>query len=295
MKAQKRSIQPVVQPIAHSSAVAVAKPDAQSRARPPADVIPTHDALEKLLPRGVRCKRPSINRAGLVVPSRTDYTNIIDWLQLPKFTAHNVAHNWLNYFAQGISESKVEVAELLVRLVECGAQPQNREGDLYFAWWELAFAPEKTAPRISRDPNDAVAAISKEIYKSLAACPKVSAKLAGFTRRASSIAGEGWNPRSVLSLLGYSVGRSGPRLDERRAALGACLILGADLIPSVQKEFWGAPATRRRAHSIVRMIHSFIALAAARTHGDWSKACADWAADLQWMDKSGLSATGSQR
>jgi hypothetical protein len=234
---------------------------------------------------------PTVDPGRPVLPQRCDYGTILNWLKLPRFGVHDTAHNWIDYFAPSLPGVKHLVVDRLAELVEFGAEPQNRQLDLFFAWWELEFMhqeKQRKMPIVPREADDAVAVLTVDQMRKLEEDPKVAAAMSRFRDGAANLTIGGWNQRSVMSLLGYAVGWSGPTKDRRRAALEACMLLQDGFLPESQRHFWGARGTRRRARAIVKMIRLFVVLSEKRTHGDWSKACADWRADLEWVEATWL-------
>ena len=222
-----------------------------------------------------------------VLPKRCDYEALLGWLKLPRFGIHDTAHNWIDYFAPSLPGTKHLVVDRLAELVEFGAEPQNRQVDLFFAWWELEFMhqeKQRKMPIIPREPDDAIPVLTSDQMMRLGQYPKVMESISRFREGAARLKVGGWNQRSVMSLLGYAVGWSGPTKDRRHAALEACMVLQDGFLPESQRHFWGARGTRRRARAIGKMIQLFISLSERRTHGDWSKACADWRSDLAWVE-----------
>lgn len=258
-----------------------------------AGFVAAHHALAALLPKPVQSMLPSVDPARAIVARRCDYEAILNWLKLPRFGVHNTAHNWVDYFATSLPGVKHLVVDRLAELVEFGAEPQNRQLDLYFAWWELEFMQQekqRKMPLCPREADDTVVVLTVDEMRRLGEYPKVAEAVSRFRDGAAKLKSGGWNQRSVMSLLGYAVGWSGPTKDRRRAALEACMVLQDGFLPESQRHFWGARGTRRRARAISKMIQLFVALSEKRTHGDWSKACADWRADLGWVEATWLGA-----
>lgn len=94
-----------------------------------------------------------------------------------------------------------------------------------------------------------------------------------------------WNDESILKLLGYSVGRSGPPASKRHTALEACFFLPDTAIPMAQREAWGARCSRHRVRKMSRMIEFFLSLAEKNTHRDLRESRNDWRDDLQWISQ----------
>jgi hypothetical protein len=252
-----------------------------------AGFVAAHHALAALLPKPVQSMLPRVDPNSPVVPKRCDYEALLSWLKLPRFGVHDTAHNWIDYFAPSLPGTKHLVVDRLAELVEFGAEPQNRQVDLFFAWWELEFMhqeKQRKMPIISREPDDAIPVLTSDQMMRLGQYPKVMESISRFREGAARLKVGGWNQRSVMSLLGYAVGWSGPTKDRRHAALEACMVLQDGFLPESQRHFWGARGTRRRARAIGKMIQLFISLSERRTHGDWSKACADWRSDLAWVE-----------
>jgi hypothetical protein len=291
LKAKKKIIQPT--PVVEvKPRLAAAEPHgttllARGSERSLSGFVAAHHALAALLPKSVQSMLPRVDPSSPVLPKRCDYEAILGWLKLPRFGIHDTAHNWIDYFAPSLPGTKHLVVDRLAELVEFGAEPQNRQVDLFFAWWELEFMhqeKQRKMPIIPREPDDAIPVLSSDQMLRLGQYPKVMESLARFREGAARLKIGGWNQRSVLSLLGYAVGWSGPTKDRRHAALEACMVLQDGFLPESQRHFWGARGTRRRARAIGKMIQLFISLSERRTHGDWSKACADWRSDLAWVE-----------
>ncbi len=297
LKAKKKVIAatPVVEVKPQASAHPLTDP-ATAVVSPPrslAGFVAAHHALVALLPKPVQAMLPTVDPGRPVLPQRCDYETLLNWLKLPRFGFHDTAHNWIDYFAPSLPGVKHLVVDRLAELVEFGAEPQNRQLDLFFAWWELEFMhqeKQRKMPIVPREADDAVAVLTVDQMRKLEEYPKVAEAVSRFRDGAVKLKIGGWNQRSVMSLLGYAVGWSGPTKDRRRAALEACMVLQDGFLPESQRQFWGARGTRRRARAIAKMIQLFVALSEKRTHGDWSKACADWRADLAWVEATWLGA-----
>jgi hypothetical protein len=291
LKAKKKVIQPTpvveVKPQPASAASTGSTSIARGGHRGLAGFVAAHHALAALLPRPVQSMLPRVDPNSPVVPKRCDYEALLSWLKLPRFGVHATAHNWVDYFAPSLPGTKHLVVDRLTELVEFGAEPQNRQVDLFFAWWELEFMhqeKQRKMPIIPREPDDAIPVLTSDQMMRLGQYPKVMESISRFREGAARLKIGGWNQRSVMSLLGYAVGWSGPTKDRRHAALEACMVLQDGFLPESQRHFWGARGTRRRARAIGKMIQLFISLSERRTHGDWSKACADWRSDLAWVE-----------
>ena len=115
--------------------------------------------------------------------------------------------------------------------------------------------------------------------------PLVRLAMSRCTGDTSHAKAAGWNERSLLKLLGYTVANRRAETI-RRSALNACLVLPDAALPDDQRNFWGGCATRRRARAIVWMIRLFIRLAEARTIGDWGAACQSWRSDVEWAEET---------
>ena len=291
LKAKKKIIQPTpvveVKPQARREAPSARAAAVVSPPRSLAGFVAAHHALAALLPKAVQSMLPRVDPNSPVVPKRCDYEVLISWLKLPRFGVHDTAHNWVDYFASSLPTPKHLVVDRLAELVEFGAEPQSRQVDLFFAWWELEFMhqeKQRKMPIIPREPDDAIPVLTSDQMMRLGQYPKVMDSISRFREGAAGLKSGGWNQRSVMSLLGYAVGWSGPTKDRRHAALEACMVLQDGFLPESQRNFWGARGTRRRARAIGKMIQLFISLSERRTHGDWSKACADWRSDLAWVE-----------
>ncbi len=290
LKAKKKVITatPVVEvkPQAGRGAPAVGASTVVTPQRSLAGFVAAHHALSAMLPKPVQSMLPRVDPNSPVLPKRCDYEALLRWLKLPRFGVHDTAHNWIDFFAPRLPATKHLVVDRLTELVEFGAEPQNRQVDLFFAWWELEFMhqeKQRKMPIIPREPDDAVLVLTSDQLLRLGQYPKVMESLSRFREGAARLKIGGWNQRSAMSLLGYAVGSSGPTKDRRHAALEACMVLQDGFLPESQRHFWGARGTRRRARAIGKMIQLFISLSERRTHGDWSKACADWRSDLAWV------------
>lgn len=297
LKAKKKLITatPVVEvkPCTGGSRAPAALPVVVSPPRSLAGFVAAHHALAALLPKPVQTMLPTVDPGRPVLAQRCDYETLLNWLKLPRFGVHDTAHNWIDYFAPSLLGVKHLVVDRLAELVEFGAEPQNRQLALFFAWWELQFMhqeKQRKMPIVPREADDAVAVLTVDQMRKLEEYPKVAEAVSRFRDGAAKLKIGGWNQRSVMSLLGYAVGWSGPTKGRRRAALEACMVLQDGFLPESQRHFWGARGTRRRARAIAKMIQLFVALSEKRTHGDWSKACADWRADLAWVEATWLGA-----
>jgi hypothetical protein len=251
-----------------------------------AGFVVVHQALVALLPEALHAKLPRLDPQRPMMPAQCDYTWLIDWLQLPRFATQAYAHNWMDYFGKKLQSGRLQVVDRLTELIDFGAEPQSRQQDLYFAWWEMEFMQDAKQPRmpaIVESVMDARMVLSVERLKIIEQYPKVIEARNRYLQGAKSLKLKEWNQRSVMGLLGYAVGWSGPMKDQRRAALEACLLLTEAELPETQRRFWGARGTHRRVQAMSTMIQLFVALSEKRTHGDWSKACNDWKADLDWL------------
>lgn len=252
-----------------------------------AGFVAAHHGLAALMPTPIRSMLPVVSPLLATPPARCDYSKFIEWLKLPRFAHSNTATNWVDFFARALPQSKKLVVDRLVELIEFGAEPQHRELDLYFAWWELQFAEQEKRrgmPLLSPQPDDSKIVLKFDHIETLGKSPQVAAAIMRFRDRASTLKIDGWNQRSVMGLLGYAVGFSGPPQSTRHAALEACMILPDCYLPQSQREFWGSRGTLRRARAIARMINLFVSLAQNRTGGDWTRACDDWRADQRWVE-----------
>jgi len=285
---------------------AVVEPKPMTKAAPSAFTRPpqiagpgfvvVHQSLENLLPLGLRAMLPRLDVSGTFRAADMDYGLFIEWLRLPHFATGNTGLNWSQYIAPRLHPRlRKPLIDRLAELIELGANPQSRQIDLFFAWWELEFISPEARTQQRRDirTDDSEFIVSLEFLKSAETNHATLNAIEKFTRLASSISRNGWNQRSVLSMLGYAVGSSGPVRAHRYVALEACLLLPDIAFPDSQREFWGVRATRGRYRAIERMINMFISLAERRTHGDWSTACQQWRQDLVWMsEKFPLGANG---
>ncbi len=249
--------------------------------------VAAHQALLALLPPGVHAKLPAVPPTTPARPSRCDYSDIIDWLKLPRFKRQNTTPNWVDHFAPSCKKNKRLIVHRLAEVVELGAEPQLRQEDLFFAWWELTFMEaelHQSMPKLSPAPDDPQRVMPESESTRIASGSRVASAIQRLRTGRTALDATGWRQRSVLGLLGYHVGCSGAMKNERHTALEACLVFDGALLPTVQRSFWGNAATRRRLRAIQRMIALFRSLASARHHGEWRKACADWSADLEWLE-----------
>lgn len=243
-----------------------------------------HEALVSALPTGIRALLPVVDPTLQVVPNSCDYSRLLDWLRLPRFSSDETSTEWARYFAPRLRDSRGRVLDLLMTLVELGAEPQRRLSDLAHAWWELEnMEPSAGSFQMDRHHADLERLVSVDDARLVSQEPGVASRLGRLGSVPQLAAGGGWNQRSVLSLLGYAVGWSGHPIEERRDALRACLVMQDNLVPRDQREFWGSSGTRRRVRAIERMIGMFISLAKHRTSGNWTRACSDWESDLGWI------------
>jgi hypothetical protein len=249
-----------------------------------------HDALASALPTGIRALLPVVDANLQIVSSSCDYSRLLDWLRLPRFSSGETSPEWARYFAPSLRDSRGRVLDLLMTLIELGAEPQRRLDDLAHAWWELEnMEPSAGSFQMERHHSDLERLVSVDDVRLVSQEPEVASRLGRLGSVPQAAAGRGWNQRSVLSLLGYAVGWSGHPIEERRIALRACLVMRDDLVPRDQREFWGGSGSRRRVRAIERMIGMFISLAKHRTSGNWTRACSDWEADLGWIRAGELS------
>jgi hypothetical protein len=174
-------------------------------------------------------------------------------------------------------------ANQLAQAIEAGAEPQNRLSDIHHAWWELAFMSSQSDSSNPATPDDFTLLLPDEEIGRWTRDHEIQRALSRFRSSTVSTGSNGWNQRSLLSILGYAVGTSGRPANVRRIALRACILLPDHDLPMDQREFWGPRASRRRGRAVARMIRLFVSLAESRTHGDWTKACADWHSDLTWL------------
>lgn len=255
-----------------------------------------HEALALALPTGIRALLPRVNADLQIVPASCDYSRFLKWLRLPRFSSGYTSPDWSRSFAPSLRDSRGRVLDLLMTLVELGAEPQCRLNDLAHAWWELEnLEPSAGAFHMERHHSDLERLVSVDDARLVSQEPAVAYRLGRLGSAPRAAAGGGWNQRSVLSLLGYAVGWSGHSIEERRIALRACFVMRDELVPRDQREFWGFSCSRRRVRAIERMIGMFIALAKHRTSGNWTRACNDWEADLGWIRAGELYAFANTR
>lgn len=246
--------------------------------------VVAHRALMELLPTGLRGLLPVVELGLAKAPSECDYGQFVAWLRLPRLTSGNPSPDWARRFAHPLGMSRRRVLDLLATLVELGAEPQDRQEDLYHAWWELEnMEPAVSVVQLSGDPQDSRVVMASSDQRRLATDPAILASLGRLSNATYATGAGGWNQRSVLSTLGYAVGWSGTTVANRRIALRACIVMPDDMVPDGQRDFWGSRASHRRVRAIERMISLFISLAEHRTSGSWARACEDWEDDLQWL------------
>lgn len=243
-----------------------------------------HETLAAALPTGIRALLPRVDAKLEVVPISCDYSRLLEWLRLPRFSSGYTSPDWSRSFAPRLRDSRGRVLDLLMTLVELGAEPRGRLDDLAHAWWELEnMEPSAGAFQMARHDSDVERLVSVDDARLVSQEPAIASRLGLLNAAPHSTAGRGWNQRSVLSLLGYAVGWSGHSIEDRRIALRACLVMPDELVPRDQRDFWGVCCSRRRVRAIERMIGMFIGLAKHRTSGNWTRACDDWEADLGWI------------
>jgi hypothetical protein len=250
-------------------------------------VVAAHGELVALLPKALHGMLPVIVQRDDLNPAKCDYSEFIEWIKLPRFSSQDTAHNWIKYVAASLKHLKRRVINCLTDIIESGAEPQHRQTDLFFAWWELQFMGDhgmRPMPLLGKVDDDGSSLLTDAQMEIVRCYPHVMEATALYRHGAPRLQTDGWNQRSVLSLLGYAVGWSGPPKTRRRSALEACLVLSEDLLPQAQREFWGAAGSRRRSRAMLRMITLFITLAERRCHGDWSKACDQWRDDAEWIE-----------
>jgi hypothetical protein len=289
VKAKKKSVEPpIVEPKPTGPFVSVEFPG-QSRANPGPGIVAAHHTIVALLPPGLRGLLPAVAPDKPIVPSKCDYGVFIEWLRLPQFATGSPSPDWSRKFALSLGPSRLRVIDLLTTLVELGAEPQSRQFDLFYAWWELEnMEPSNSTFQLAPDASDMQQLISTEEASQLASIDSVASCLHRLSRSTYTASASGWNQRSLLSLLGYAVGVSGGSIEERRTALRACFVMPDALVPRFQREFWGPCASRRRSRAIERMIRLFVSLAEHRTSGNWARACSDWSTDISWIGSGGL-------
>ncbi len=86
-------------------------------------------------------------------------------------------------------------------------------------------------PLCPREDDDTVAVLTVEKMRRLGEYPKVAEAMTRFRDGVAKLKNGGWNQRSVMSLLGYAVGWSGPTKDRRHASLEACMVLQDGFLP----------------------------------------------------------------
>jgi hypothetical protein len=232
--------------------------------------------MTRLIPAGVRALLPLDGGR-----PKADYERILHWIKLPRFNA-GFAHNWPRFLNPNLPQrSRAEFLDHLATVLEHGGWPGDRLDDVLIAWWELSLEePIHGAPA---SPDDAIPVVDPQALIEWDRDRRPAVEL--FIRRWPDGQRLDWNPQSLLKMMGYAVGTRGVPVPERRRVITDVLFLPESLLPTGQGSFWGGRATRRRLRAIVRMIETFRNLAAARTHGDWSRACQHWEADLAWMGK----------
>ena len=239
-------------------------------------------ALTNLLPIGFSSLLPEFSE---VQPIKMhDFSRLVVRINLPNFTKGNTSPIWPKLFAKPVApQLRQTFANQLAQAIEAGAEPQNRLSDIHHAWWELAFMGSQSESSNPAKPDDLTLLLADEEIARWTGDHDIQRALSRFRSSNISTESNGWNQRSLLSILGYAVGTSGRPANVRRVALQACLLLPDHALPIEQREFWGPRASRRRGRAVARMIRLFVSLAENRTHGDWTKACADWNSDLRWL------------
>jgi len=240
-------------------------------------------ALIELLPIGLRSLLPAASDSRPI--NSHDFSKLLAHINLPRFATGDTSLNWSRHFAKSLSKgARMRFAHHLAQAIEAGASPRSRLFDLHHAWWELVFMGSDADSRNPLSADDSVALLPANEISCRLGDPDIQTAMVRFRSSALDEETNGWNQRSLLSFLGYAVGVSGRPVSARRASLQACLLLPDQDLPIDQRDFWGNQATRRRGRAVMRMIRLFISLAEGRTHGDWSRACTDWRADLKWLE-----------
>jgi hypothetical protein len=254
--------------------------------------LAAHESLSSLLPPGLRVLLPMVDSQRPVTPLTSDYSRFIAWLKVPRFATGNPAPDWARRFGHPLGEKRRRVLDLLATLVELGGQPQDRQDDLFHAWWELEnMEPSYSKFQLVPNAHDSHLLLPVGDVVCMSDSPLVARCLDRLQAASFSSTAGGWNQRSILSVLGYAVGLSGASVAQRRVALRACFVMPDELVPRAQREFWGVRASHRRVRAIERMISLFISLAEHRTSGSWTIACRDWHQDLEWIRLRGLEIT----
>jgi hypothetical protein len=230
--------------------------------------------MAEFLPSGVRALLPAEGGR-----PKADYERIIQWIRLPRFGG-NFPHNWPKFLNPNLpARSRASFLDHLATVLESGAWPLDRLDDVLIAWWELSLDQPIHGEPVASD--DAVPVAAPQVLADWDRDRRPA--IERFLRQWPDAQRLDWNPQSILKVMGYAVGVRGVPTIERRRVITDVLFLPESLLPAGQGSFWGVRGTRRRVRAIVRMVKTFRNLAAARTHGDWSKACQHWEADLEWI------------
>lgn len=218
-----------------------------------------------------------------------DMDELLTWLQLPRFLAGNPAWNWVRWYASAIPPGeRLSLTRTLDQLMDLNAEPQARRLDVRFAAWELEFvglaASTTPLPVVGTQKSDPILLMPPAQVVAEWTRLKTPACLAALKELSADGMSLGWNPRSVLSVVGYAVGWSGVPKSVRHDALLAAVVAPKTLLPTLHREWWGDAGTQRRKRVVVAMLDLFCKLAKGRTHGDWSRACSHWRSDVDWLN-----------
>jgi hypothetical protein len=142
---------------------------------------------------------------------------------------------------------------------------------------------EKTGRRISK-----VSETARQLVSDILKEGGIRGKNTVYELVVDKIDTDKWQEAGLLKQLGYRVGYSGLPIAERRKILRAAYqVLLVPGSPEVAGYLigWGAPSSQQRLDKIIGSIRSFILLA-QNQRSDYSKALADWQADLDWLRRS---------
>lgn len=105
----------------------------------------------------------------------------------------------------------------------------------------------------------------------------------------STLSTDSWSDKTVLTVMGYRVGKSGKSADVRRNILRRVYEVSREQVaPEIAPylDGWGGAATPQRLNRMINTVTRNIQRAQSKKRADQSQAISDWKRDISWMRRN---------